>query len=180
VITAPEVIWLTRNNVPKAKTLAISARGTRRSDHIKLSLPGRLILHADDVGKTAHLRRCKRTIAAPRRWAARNRILPPSTTDRMRLPKGLLPEDEKQQLLIRSAVGGLVSMRSCRRPASPYELTRPFTMRYLTFKAKTTITTTRFYTVRRPSSCRWSGIPASLYFTRCVRPNDHAQSNTAR
>ena len=174
---APEkIILLTETNVPKAENLSYFGAGDEAHAIYNFPLPP-LILHAMMSGNGAHLRRWQRTMPPAPMGCAYLNFTASHDGIGMRPAEGLLPEDEKQQVIDTVLqVGGLVSMRSLPDGGqSPYELNTTFyDALSRTFKGEDNHHHARFI-CSQTIVMSLEGIPAFYIHAMLATPNDHAQ-----
>ncbi|KEJ90058.1 sugar phosphorylase [Sulfitobacter donghicola] len=122
-----KIILLTETNVPKAENL--SYFGDRDEAHAIYNFPlPPLILHAMMSGNAQYLRQWQRGMPPAPMGCAYLNFTASHDGIGMRPAEGLLPEDEKQQVIDTiKDIGGLVSMRTLPDGSeSPYELNTTF------------------------------------------------------
>ncbi|MFQ1699040.1 sugar phosphorylase [Loktanella agnita] len=171
---AETIILLTETNVPKAENL--SYFGNRNEAHAIYNFPlPPLILHAMMAGSARHLRRWQSGMPPAQLGCAYLNFTASHDGIGMRPAEGLLPEDEKEQMIqtVRD-LGGLVSMRTMPDGSqSPYELNTTFyaaTSR--TFKGADDHHHDRFI-CSQTIVMSMEGIPAFYIHALLATPNDH-------
>ncbi|MGJ8624918.1 MAG: sugar phosphorylase, partial [Yoonia sp.] len=124
---AEKIILLTETNVPKAENLSYFGDGDEAHAIYNFPLPP-LILHAMMSGNAQYLRQWQRAMPPAPLGCAYLNFTASHDGIGMRPAEGLLPEDEKQQVIDTvKKVGGLVSMRTMPDGSeSPYELNTTF------------------------------------------------------
>jgi len=124
---AEKIILLTETNVPKAENLSYFGAGDEAHAIYNFPLPP-LILHAMMSGNAQYLRQWQRGMPPAPMGCAYLNFTASHDGIGMRPAEGLLPEDEKQQVIDTvKALGGLVSMRTLPDGSeSPYELNTTF------------------------------------------------------
>jgi sucrose phosphorylase len=122
-----KIILLTETNVPKAENLSYFGTGDEAHAIYNFPLPP-LILHAMMSGNAQYLRQWQRGMPPAPMGCAYLNFTASHDGIGMRPVEGLLPEDEKQQVIETvKDVGGLVSMRTMPDGSeSPYELNITF------------------------------------------------------
>jgi len=122
-----KVILLTETNVPKAENLSYFGAGDEAHAIYNFPLPP-LILHAMMSGNAQYLRSWQRGMPPAPMGCAYLNFTASHDGIGMRPAEGLLPEEEKQQVIDTvEKIGGLVSMRAMPDGTqSPYELNTTF------------------------------------------------------
>ncbi len=122
-----KIILLTETNVPKAENLSYFGAGDEAHAIYNFPLPP-LILHAMMSGNAQYLRQWQRGMPPAPMGCAYLNFTASHDGIGMRPAEGLLPEDEKQQVIDTvKDLGGLVSMRTMPDGSeSPYELNTTF------------------------------------------------------
>ena len=169
------IILLTETNVPKAENL--SYFGNRNEAHAIYNFPlPPLILHAMMSGSARHLRRWQSGMPPAQLGCAYLNFTASHDGIGMRPAEGLLPEDEKEQMIqtVRD-LGGLVSMRALPDGGeAPYELnTTFFDACGRTFKGEDDLHLERFI-CSQTIVMSLEGIPAFYIHSLLATPNDHA------
>jgi sucrose phosphorylase len=171
-----KIILLTETNVPKAENLSYFGQGDEAHAIYNFPLPP-LILHAMMSGSARYLRRWQRGMPPAPMGCAYLNFTASHDGIGMRPAEGLLPDDEKQQVIdtVRD-IGGLVSMRTLPDGSqSPYELNTTFyeaTGR--TFKGADQYHFERFI-CSQTIVMSLEGIPAFYIHSLLATPNDHDQ-----
>lgn len=169
------VVLITETNVPKAENL--SYFGMRDEAHVIYNFPlPPLVLHAMMAGSARHLARWQRGMPPAPLGCAYLNFTASHDGIGMRPAEGLLPEDEKAQVIdtIRE-IGGLVSMRALPDGGeAPYELNCTFfDAMSQTFKGKDDLHFERFV-CSQTMVMSLEGIPALYIHSVLATPNDHA------
>ena len=122
-----KIILLTETNVPKAENLSYFGAGDEAHAIYNFPLPP-LILHAMMSGNALYLRAWQRAMPPAPMGCAYLNFTASHDGIGMRPVEGLLPEDEKQQVIdTMRELGGMVSMRTMPDGTeSPYELNTTF------------------------------------------------------
>ncbi len=169
-----KIILLTETNVPKAENLSYFGGGHEAHAIYNFPLPP-LILHAMMSGNAQHLRAWQRAMPPAPMGCAYLNFTASHDGIGMRPAEGLLPEDEKQQMIETvKAGGGLVSMRALPDGGeSPYELNITFYDALAqTFKGEDTLHHERFI-CSQTIVMSLEGIPAFYIHAMLAAPNDH-------
>lgn len=169
------VVLITETNVPKAENL--SYFGNRDEAHVIYNFPlPPLVLHAMMAGSAKHLAKWQRGMPPAPLGCAYLNFTASHDGIGMRPAEGLLPEDEKAQVIdtIR-AIGGLVSMRALPDGGeAPYELNCTFfDAMSRTFKGSDDLHFERFV-CSQTMVMSLEGIPALYIHSVLGTPNDHA------
>ncbi len=171
-----KIILLTETNVPKAENLSYFGQGCEAHAIYNFPLPP-LILHAMMSGSAQYLRRWQRGMPPAPMGCAYLNFTASHDGIGMRPAEGLLPEDEKQQVIdtVRD-IGGLVSMRTLPDGSqSPYELNTTFyAAMERTFKGADAYHFDRFI-CSQTIVMSLEGIPAFYIHALLATPNDHEQ-----
>ncbi|MCF6445831.1 sugar phosphorylase [Nereida sp. MMG025] len=169
-----KIILLTETNVPKAENLSYFGRGDEAHAIYNFPLPP-LILHAMMSGNAEHLRRWQRAMPPAPMGCAYLNFTASHDGIGMRPAEGLLPEDEKQQVIDTiKDIGGLVSMRTLPDGSeSPYELNTTFyDAMSRTFAGADDYHHARFI-CSQTIVMSLEGIPAFYIHAMLATPNDH-------
>ncbi|MCR8827648.1 sugar phosphorylase [Pseudosulfitobacter koreensis] len=168
-----KIILLTETNVPKAENLSYFGQGDEAHAIYNFPLPP-LILHAMMSGSAQYLRRWQRGMPPAPMGCAYLNFTASHDGIGMRPAEGLLPEDEKQQVIdtVRD-IGGLVSMRTLPDGGqSPYELNTTFYAAMArTFKGADAYHFDRFI-CSQTIVMSLEGIPAFYIHSLLATPND--------
>ena len=170
------IILLTETNVPKAENLSYFGNGEEAHAIYNFPLPP-LILHAMMSGNAEHLRRWQRGMPPAPMGCAYLNFTASHDGIGMRPAEGLLPEDEKQQMIDTvKEIGGLVSMRTLPDGSeNPYELNTTFyDALSRTFKGADDHHHARFI-CSQTIVMSLEGIPAFYIHAMLATPNDHGQ-----
>ncbi|MEM6940267.1 MAG: sugar phosphorylase [Pseudomonadota bacterium] len=169
-----KIILLTETNVPKAENLSYFGGGREAHAIYNFPLPP-LILHAMMSGNAQHLRAWQRAMPPAPMGCAYLNFTASHDGIGMRPAEGLLPEDEKQQMIETvKAGGGLVSMRALPDGGeSVYELNITFYDALAqTFKGADALHHERFI-CSQTIVMSLEGIPAFYIHAMLATPNDH-------
>jgi sucrose phosphorylase len=170
-----KVILLTETNVPKAENLSYFGAGDEAHAIYNFPLPP-LILHAMMSGNAQYLRQWQRGMPPAPMGCAYLNFTASHDGIGMRPAEGLLPEDEKQQVIDTvKDLGGLVSMRTMPDGSeSPYELNTTFyDAMSRTFEGADEHHHTRFI-CSQTIVMSLEGIPAFYIHAMLATDNDHA------
>ncbi|MFC6636827.1 alpha-amylase [Sulfitobacter sp. JBTF-M27] len=170
------IILLTETNVPKAENLSYFGNGQEAHAIYNFPLPP-LILHAMMSGNGEYLRRWQRGMPPAPMGCAYLNFTASHDGIGMRPAEGLLPEDEKQQMIETvKEIGGLVSMRALPDGSeNPYELNTTFyDALSRTFKGVDEHHHARFI-CSQTIVMSLEGIPAFYIHAMLATPNDHGQ-----
>lgn len=170
-----KVILLTETNVPKAENLSYFGAGDEAHAIYNFPLPP-LILHAMMSGNAQYLRQWQRGMPPAPMGCAYLNFTASHDGIGMRPAEGLLPEDEKQQVIDTvKDLGGLVSMRTMPDGSeSPYELNTTFyDAMSRTFDGADKHHHTRFI-CSQTIVMSLEGIPAFYIHAMLATDNDHA------
>ncbi len=169
------VVLITETNVPKAENL--SYFGNRDEAHVIYNFPlPPLILHAMMAGNARTLAKWSRGMPPAPLGCAYLNFTASHDGIGMRPAEGLLPEDEKAQVIATiKDIGGLVSMRALPDGGeAPYELNCTyFDAMSRTFKGKDYWHFERFL-CSQTIVMSLEGIPAFYIHSMLATPNDHA------
>ena len=171
-----KIILLTETNVPKAENLSYFGKGREAHAIYNFPLPP-LILHAMMSGNATYLRRWQRAMPPAPMGCAYLNFTASHDGIGMRPAEGLLPEDEKQQVIDTvKTIGGLVSMRTMPDGTeSPYELNTTFyDALSQTFNGADAHHHARFI-CSQTIVMSLEGIPAFYIHAMLATPNDHEQ-----
>lgn len=172
---AEKIILLTETNVPKAENLSYFGAGREAHAIYNFPLPP-LIVHAMMSGNGQYLRRWQSSMPPAPIGCAYLNFTASHDGIGMRPAEGLLPEDEKQQVIDTiKDIGGMVSMRALPDGGeSPYELNTTFyDAMACTFKGADTHHHARFV-CSQSIVMSLEGIPAFYIHALLATPNDHA------
>jgi sucrose phosphorylase len=170
-----KVILLTETNVPKVENLSYFGAGDEAHAIYNFPLPP-LILHAMMSGNAQYLRQWQRGMPPAPMGCAYLNFTASHDGIGMRPAEGLLPEDEKQQVInTLKDLGGLVSMRTMPDGSeSPYELNTTFyDAMSCTFDGADKHHHTRFI-CSQTIVMSLEGIPAFYIHAMLATENDHA------
>ena len=171
-----KIILLTETNVPKAENLSYFGAGREAHAIYNFPLPP-LILHAMMSGNAQYLHKWQRAMPPAPMGCAYLNFTASHDGIGMRPAEGLLPEDEKQQVIDTiKDLGGLVSMRTLPDGSeSPYELNTTFyAAMSRTFKGIDSHHHARFI-CSQTIVMSLEGIPAFYIHAMLATPNDHEQ-----
>ncbi len=170
-----KIILLTETNVPKSENLSYFGTGDEAHAIYNFPLPP-LILHAMMSGNAQYLRQWQRGMPPAPMGCAYLNFTASHDGIGMRPAEGLLPEDEKQQVIDTvKNVGGLVSMRTMPDGSeSPYELNTTFyDAMSRTFEGADGHQHARFI-CSQTIVMSLEGIPAFYIHAMLATENDHA------
>ncbi len=171
-----KIILLTETNVPKAENLSYFGAGREAHAIYNFPLPP-LILHAMMSGNAQYLHKWQRAMPPAPMGCAYLNFTASHDGIGMRPAEGLLPEEEKQQVIETiKDLGGLVSMRSLPDGGeSPYELNTTFyAAMSRTFNGIDAHHHARFI-CSQTIVMSLEGIPAFYIHAMLATPNDHEQ-----